>query len=138
MKKAFSIFTFAAVLTTGAGLYAQTHDDHAAAPANPSSQQQTAAGTMSDSCKAMMANRSQMMADMKAMDTALDQKVAAMNNATGSAKVDAMAGVINELVSQHKQMEQKMMSMNGGMMEMMGGNQRAMTDCPMMKTTPAR
>src|SRR5689334_10307786 len=56
----------------------------------------------------MMAMHNQMMADMKAMDASLDQKVAAMNAAKGRAKVDAMAAVINEMVSQHKQMMAKM------------------------------
>ncbi|MCL4395251.1 MAG: hypothetical protein M1482_10700 [Chloroflexi bacterium] len=136
MKKAFSIFAFTAVLTT-VGLYAQAHRDHATAPVSPSPQQQTASGKMPDACRAMMAKRDQMMADMKAMDAKLDQKVAAMNSAAGPAKVDAMAAVINELVSQRRQM-QNMMSMNGApMMGMMGGgNQRAMMDCPMMQSTP--
>lgn len=60
----------------------------------------------------MMAMHNQMMADMKAMDASLDLKVAAMNAAKGRAKVDAMAAVINEMVSQHKQMMAKMMGMH--------------------------
>lgn len=64
----------------------------------------------------MMAMHNQMMAEMKAMDASLDLKVAAMNAAKGRAKVDAMAAVINEMVSQHKQMMAKMMGMHEPMM----------------------
>jgi hypothetical protein len=52
----------------------------------------------------LMAMRSQMMADMRAMDASLDQKVAAMDAAEGKAKVDAMAAAVNEMVAQRKQM----------------------------------
>jgi hypothetical protein len=69
----------------------------------------------------MMAMHKQMMAEMKAMDANLDAKVAAMNAAKGGAKVDAMAGVINEMVSQHKQMMAKMMGMHEPMMKGMKG-----------------
>lgn len=64
----------------------------------------------------MMAMHNQMMADMKAMDASLDLKVAAMNTAKGRAKVDAIADVINEMVTQHKQMMAKMMGMRDPMM----------------------
>jgi phage-related minor tail protein len=69
----------------------------------------------------MMAMHNQMMAEMKAMDANLDLKVAAMNAAKGGAKVDAMAAVINEMVSQHKQMMAKMMGMHEPMMKGMDG-----------------
>ena len=59
----------------------------------------------------------QMMADMKAMDASLDLKVATMNAAKGRAKVDATAAVINEMVSQKKQMMAKMMGMHEQMMK---------------------
>jgi len=65
----------------------------------------------------MMAMHNQMMAEMKAMDASLDLKVAAMNAAKGREKMDAMAGVINEMVSQHKQM----MGMHESMMKDMKG-----------------
>ena len=38
-------------------------------------------GNMGDRCKQMMTMHNQMMADMKAMDASLDEKVAAMNTA---------------------------------------------------------
>ena len=72
----------------------------------------------------MMAMHEQMMADMKAMDATIDQKLAAMNAAKGDKeKMDAMAAVINEMVAGRKQMMTKMSNMQGQMMKgMMGGN----------------
>lgn len=92
---------------------------------------------MADQCKSMMAKRDQMMADMKAMNSELDQKIAAMNSASGS----AMAAVINEFASQRKQMQQqKMMTMQENMMEHVGAHMMAgkesMMNCPMMKSAP--
>jgi len=43
--------------------------------------------------------------------------VAAMNAAKGRDKVDSMAAVINEMVSQHKQMMAKMMGMHEPVMK---------------------
>lgn len=91
---------------------------------------------MPESCKRMMAKHHQMMEGMKAMEAALDQKVAAMIAATGAAKTEAMAGVITELVSQRKLREQNMMTMHSVMVEhmashMMDGKHDA-TDCPMV------
>jgi hypothetical protein len=112
---------------------AQEHQGHTPG----SSAQKSMSSGMPDACKTMMAKRDQMMSRMKSMDAALDQKVGAMNAATGSAKVDAMANVINELVSQRKQMEQNMMTMHADMMQHMGSHMRAgkesMVNCPMMQ-----
>ena len=61
----------------------------------------------------------QMMSEMKKADATLDALVKDMNSATGTAKVDAVAAVVAELVRQHKAMHEDM----GGMMhqQMMGG-----------------
>jgi hypothetical protein len=57
---------------------------------------------------------------------ALDAKVAAMNAAQGTAKIDAVAAVVSELVAQHKAMHQP----RGGC----GGAQgRCGGACPMMQ-----
>jgi hypothetical protein len=64
----------------------------------------------------MMAQRQRMMAEMQATQTKLDELVAQMNSATGSAKVDRMAAVLTELVAQQKRMGSMM---QGGMMPMM-------------------
>lgn len=49
----------------------------------------------------------EMMADLKAMDGRLDEKLAAMNAAQGEARMDAMAALLNELVTQRKTMHEK-------------------------------
>src|SRR4026207_1782286 len=64
----------------------------------------------------MMADHQKMMADMKASQKKLDDLVAAMNQATGDAKVDKLAAVVTELVAQHREMCGRMMS--GNMMPM--------------------
>ena len=96
---------------------------------------------MADHCKQMMAMHEQMAADMKAMDAKLEQKVAGMNAATGSAKIEAMAAVINEMASQRKERTVKMSSMQSHMMAHMGEHMaqsggphmgHAMMQCPMM------
>jgi len=74
---------------------------------------------MSNQHTKMMAMHEKMMADKKAMDAKMDMKVAAMNSAQGTAKTDAMASVINEIVIQHKQMMAHMDSMHKGMMDNM-------------------
>ena len=58
----------------------------------------------------MQGHHEQMMAEMKAMDARLTEKVAAMNAAAGNEKIEAMAAVINELVAQRKTMQEHMMS----------------------------
>jgi hypothetical protein len=62
----------------------------------------------------------EMMADMKAMDARLDEKLAAVNAAQGQGKVDAMAALLAELVAQRKTMHEKMAGMS------------PMAGCPMM------
>jgi len=61
-----------------------------------------------------------MMSD--ALNRRLDSLVTRMNGATGSRKVDAMAAVITELVTQRKMMMEHMHAqmMSGGTMPMMG------------------
>jgi hypothetical protein len=60
---------------------------------------------------AMMKMHQQMMADMRAADTRLDQLVGEMNAATGDAKVAALARVVTELVGQQKAMHARMSGM---------------------------
>ena len=52
------------------------------------------------------------MSRMKEMDARLDAKVAAMDAAKGDQKVEAMAAVIKEMVSQRKEMQEHMMKMH--------------------------
>ena len=90
-------------------------------------------------CQAMM---DKMQASSKAMDDRLATFVDAMNKAKGSAKVDRMAAVINEMVAQRKQMRDDMAAMMPQMMNhmmqhmqsgMMSGMAQSMAACPMMK-----
>jgi len=78
----------------------------------------------------------------KAMDDRLQLLIDDMNKAKGSAKVDRMAAVINELATQRKQMREHMMTMMPKMMGhmtqhmqsgMMSGMSQSMAACPMMK-----
>ena len=64
----------------------------------------------------MMADHQKMMAEMKASQKKLDDLVAAMNQATGDDKVGTLAAVVTELVAQHREMCERMMS--GTMMPM--------------------
>lgn len=138
--KVLTLIALAAALGTTGALAQQNQPK----PAKPSGGAQSAmmGGKMADQCKQMMAMHNQMMADMKAMDASLDQKVAAMNAAKGNAKVDAMAAAINEMASQRKQMMAKMTSMRDQMMAHMGEHmgrsgsaamRQSMVQCPMMK-----
>ena len=54
--------------------------------------------------KGMLASCQAVMAGKKQMDARLDEKIAAMNAAQGSEKVEAMAAVLNEIVAQQRSM----------------------------------
>jgi hypothetical protein len=73
----------------------------------------------------------QMMAEMKAMDARLTEKVAVMNAAAGNDKIEAMAAVVNELVAQRKTMQEHMMSRHGEMTSP-GGDKKGSMKCGMM------
>ena len=97
------------------------------------------AAPMSMDCQTMMR---EMHGSSKAMDDRLQKLIDEMNQATGSARVDRMATVINELVTQRKQMREQMMTMMPKMMGhmsahmksgMMSGMSPSTAGCPMMK-----
>jgi Spy/CpxP family protein refolding chaperone len=93
-------------------------------------------------CQAMMAEHQ---AAMKEHMARMDQLVAEMNQATGDAKTDAVAAVLNEMWSQHQGMHEGSGPMGGMMgtmgcgMGMMHGHagcgcaMHASGECPMMK-----
>ena len=91
-------------------------------------------------CQAMMAKMERMHAAQAAMDERLAALVAEMNKARGSAKVDRMAAVINEMVAQRKQMRDEMAAMMPRMMSHMMQHMQdgmtsaahSMSNCPMM------
>jgi hypothetical protein len=92
---------------------------------------------MAKKCQAIMADRDKMTADMKAADQKLDGLVTKMNSATASARPEATAIVVTEIVAQRQAMHAGMMKMHQGMMthmmEHMAEGKDSMTMCPMMK-----
>lgn len=112
----------------GAATVAEEQHDAGASQAAPES------GAMD--CAKMMANRASTTLDVKAMDARLDQKLAAMNGATGEARIDAMAAVINELVSQRKVIWDQISSTQCDMARHSSAaarpQQESMDECPMM------
>jgi gas vesicle protein len=119
------------VLVLGAGAPAQ------GAPQAGSQAEGKASADMMAMCKSMMADRQQLMEEMKASDERLNQLVQKMNAASGQAKVDATAATVAELVAQRSHMRERMMRMHEGMMgHMMQHSQagpKSMAACPMMK-----
>jgi len=111
-----------------------------ATSSHQSMQMEMSSGQMkSMDCEAMMKH---MQSSSKSMDDRLQVLIDEMNRAKGSTKVDKTAAVINELVSQRKQMREHMMTMMpqmmGHMMQhmqsgMMSGMSQSMSSCPMMK-----
>ena len=98
-------------------------------------------GMMAD-CAAMMQQHDTMQKHMAEMDAKLQTMVDEMNKAKGSARVDKMTAVINELVAQRAMMMKQMMEMHPMMMEhmmehmkmgAMKGMADSMAGCPMMK-----
>src|SRR6476661_7220931 len=75
-------------------------------------------GAMPD-CAAMMQQKDAMQQHMADMNAKLKTLVDDMNKARGSAKVDKMAAVINELVTQRAMMQKEMMEMQPAMMHHM-------------------
>ena len=86
---------------------------------NPSAQQP--AQQPPSNMAAMMKMHEQMMAEMKANDARLAALVKEMNAATGSATIDAVRSVVNELARQHRAMYERMGQMDQQQMMMMGG-----------------
>ncbi|MFO7691782.1 MAG: hypothetical protein R6V57_01735 [Vicinamibacterales bacterium] len=117
-----------------AGQMAQGPPAAATAKAKP---QAGMAADMTARCQAMMAEHEKMMTEMKAADARLDDLVARMNAASGMGKADAVAAVVNEMVTQRRTMRDGMMKMQHGsmghMMEHMQAGKDSMAMCPMMK-----
>jgi len=64
----------------------------------------------------MMHDHQRMMADATARQARLEELMTAMKTASGDAKVDAMAAVLTQLVSDGKSAQHQMMEMCAGMM----------------------
>lgn len=171
MKRSLSVvpLLFALVLVFSAtGLYAQSSGDKAdkKAPAAKTAVEEggyhhgpMGAGPgkmgseehrkwMEERRKEMMAKHDEVVAAMKAMDDALDAKIAAMKAAKGDEKVAAMEAVLELMTTQRKEMRAKMAEMQHmGMCCMMRGGGKMMHGgmkgmggkgfmCPMMSNCP--
>lgn len=94
---------------------------------------------MMDKCQEMMEKHEAMQVKMAERDAHLQERIDAMNAATGETKVEAIAAVINELIEQRHAMHDMMMKMGPEMMRhMMEHMHPEMTDemmgkCPMMQ-----
>jgi len=125
----------AVVISAMPGFAGQT-PEAAKQTAKATPQSGMAAG-MAAKCKAMMADQEKMMTEMKGADQRLDDLVGKMNAASGPAKADATAAVVNELVNQRRTMRDGMMRVQHGMMahmmEHMQAGKDSMAMCPMMK-----
>ncbi|MBZ0110901.1 MAG: hypothetical protein K8J08_00430 [Thermoanaerobaculia bacterium] len=92
-------------------------------------------------CKAMMADREQMMQASQAGDEKLEELLGSIRSASGDAKVDAIQATLEELIAQRRASATMMMKHHPSMMEghasMMGGmphpSEDGMAMCPMMK-----
>ncbi len=107
MKTVVMFLASLAFLMMPCGLLAQ--QEQTKAPAAVEQAQKGAPNPDMKGCPMKMkAEREQM---MKEMDARLDTKVTAMDEAKGDKKVEAMADVIKEMVSQRKEMREHMMKM---------------------------
>lgn len=95
-----------------------------------------------DNCQEMMKHMQALQTRIKEMDEALDKKVADMNTAEGDKKIQAMADVINEMVSQRKAMREMMADMQQKHMAHTAGHiakgmtpeaRHSMGMCPVMR-----
>ncbi len=68
-----------------------------------------------EDCEAMMQMRDDMMEKQKEADARMGRLLATMNDSSGTAKVDAMAATINELVKQRADAHSSLMSMEPAM-----------------------
>lgn len=124
-------------------LYGQQQADQP--PAEPTAHHQMPEGRMQGEVEIeqqpsdrLMPHHQRMMTKVKEMDAQLEEKVKAMNEATGEQKVAAMAAVLNELLAQRKVMHRHMSAMQGRMCKMMDqdesrGRMHWMSGCPKMK-----
>lgn len=132
--KRITLFLFGTMIAFGGLAFAQTaQHEHPMVPGGEKP-------AMMD-CQAMMASHQEMETRMGEMDTRLQQLVDQMNAARGSAKVDRVAAVLNEMVTQRKEMRAQMAAMQPKMMQhmiahmhhgMMKGMSEDMAGCPMM------
>lgn len=94
-------------------------------------------------CHQMMVDHHAMQEKMAAAETKLDALLAELDAAKGDARLDALAGLVRGLVTDHKDMHHHLSEMAPRMMQHMAGHMKegatmeggrgAMAECPMMK-----
>ncbi len=104
-----------AVVTMTPACFAQSQPTHPESKPNVA-----AASPQKDRREQRMAEWSQMLADMKAMDARLQAKVDAMNQARDSGRKAAIIGVLNEIAREHHEMITKMEAMESSPKAMRG------------------
>jgi hypothetical protein len=91
---------------------------------------------MMKSCRDMMEQKHQMMAEMKAQDTALSEQVTEMNSAADRKKIGLLAAIVTRLVEQRSAMHAKEAAMHEKMMTHMMAHMEmgkdSMAGCSMM------
>lgn len=133
--KTITTFLLSTCILAGTSVFAEIQKDEP--PAKESAGAEAAPKPKSssddDACHHAMDMHKKMAEHMKAMDKKLDDLVSKMNAATGPAKADATAAVVNELVHQRKEMHEMMMKMHHGDMRHMMHHMHHGEECPMMK-----
>jgi hypothetical protein len=110
-----------------------TTEQSQAAPGYPSSP--TGTGTGAVDCNTLMTTHQQMMQELDGMDQELDTRVSQMRDAqSDKAKLDATAGVVELLVTQRKQIRDRMMTMEHQTLHLMLTNkpEDLATSCPQL------
>ncbi|MCE5242396.1 MAG: hypothetical protein ABFD98_08565 [Syntrophobacteraceae bacterium] len=115
----FLLFAFSAI--------AQQSKSGPVAPGASQGAHKHSSGSSADmmGCKDMKALHEQMSSHMEDMDKRLDEKVSAMNAASGDQKLAAMAAVLNELATQRKEMREDFKKMHTARMNCMKSDRHA-------------
>jgi hypothetical protein len=133
-KLAFhSLLTLALALTIWSPVHARS--------AEPAEGKLMMKGELMESCQAMKEQKEKVMADMKAQDAQLTERLTKMNDAPENRKLDLMAAVVTQMVQQraamHARMEKMQEGMMNHMMQHMQIGKESMSQCPMMKDMKA-
>jgi hypothetical protein len=106
-----SILTVALAVAIGSPVLSQS--------ARPAEGKAMMEGKMMEHCRALMAEKQKLLADMKAQDAELTKEVAQMNSAPVDKKMNLMAAVITRMVEQRTSMNLRMEKMQEAMMQHM-------------------
>jgi hypothetical protein len=101
--------------------------------AEPAEGKMMTEGKMTERHQAMTERWQAMMADMNTQDAELTAQVAKMNSAPADKKLDLMAAIVTQLVTQRTAMNERMEKMRGEMMQHKEMGKESMSEHPMMK-----